>query len=126
MPDSIGGDAGGVICIELDEKMPNVGSLNGKLVIELVGLSEQIGDARSEPVDMLNGGLMANGCIIPFAFIIDEALRPKRCPFVCADFVMASTSADEMPRPIRFLFQAKARKKKREKEKEKQLNGCVE
>lgn len=64
------------MCI-VDEKMPNDGSLNGKLVIELVGLSEQIGDARSDPVDMLNGGLMANGWIGPFVFIID-ALRPKR------------------------------------------------
>lgn len=58
-----GGDAGGVMCdaggakIPTDGPLTNVaGSVNGKLAIELVGLSEEIGDARSEPVDMLNGG----------------------------------------------------------------------
>lgn len=64
-----GGEAGGVICNVLDTYIPfgsvltlNVlaDSVNGKFAIELVGLSEQIGDARSEPVDMLSGGLIGN------------------------------------------------------------------
>lgn len=54
-------------------------SVNGKLAIELVGLSEQIGDARSEPVDMLNGGLIGNGWTAPTtAFVFKtDVLRPN-------------------------------------------------
>lgn len=101
-PDSIGGDAGGVMFNELVGYMTNeADSLNGKLDTELVGLSEQIGDARSEPVDMLSGGLMASGCMTfgMAPLFSTDVLRPKRFPFVWADFVMASTSADAMPRP---------------------------
>lgn len=34
--------------------------MNGKFVIELVGDREPVGDSRSEPVDILNGGLKGN------------------------------------------------------------------
>lgn len=113
-PDSIGGDAGGVMCSELLGYMANVAdSLNGKLLTELVGLSEQIGDARSEPVDMLSGGLMASGCMACAAALVlsIELLRPNRAPFVCADFVMVSTSADATPRPARISDSRRERTK---------------
>lgn len=122
-----GGEAGGVICNELDGYIPfgnvltlNVldGSVNGKFAIELVGLSEQIGDARSEPVDMLNGGLIGNECTAaavagPTAFVfITDTLRPN-VRFACGmgssfmvlmkrvAFVIASTSFEIMLRPTK-------------------------
>lgn len=55
------GNANGVVC-------GNVGLCwsGKKLTIELVGLNdnEPVGDARSEPVLMLNGGLNGSVCIV--------------------------------------------------------------
>lgn len=67
----IGGEAGGLMWSELGEyiidmaidpfeKVGLLWSGNGKLASELVGLREPVGEARSDPVDMLCGGLIGS------------------------------------------------------------------